>query len=882
MGGRVKIERLIMTEQPLLNGINNRVEQGKEDGDQAYFYALSLKLEYLTKIVASGVVACIGDDVERHRYSLEHKLVRADSIGDWTEALNRVLVGPPAQFLDPNAGDMIRDLTERVGPGDWRYSAVMDIDQAAKAIGADTPRLGDRVALRQFFDIGTTLRNRSRGHGATTTAQCNKSCVLLVGCLDAVAQNLEFFKKPWAYLHRNLSGKYRVSLLLGDSSEFDYLKKTREDSFQNGVYIYLGRPVHVPLIFSDPDVRDIAVPNGNYRGNKFKVLSYSTNEERFIDGSAWSDPPTRLPKSETEGQSNMEPLGESTFANIPLELVDYVDRKDLENRLKEELLKTERHPIISLTGPGGIGKTSITIATIRKISKDGDSPYQAVLWISARDIDLLESGPKPVTPRVITQQDISRAAVELLETSGSSKTSDCDSLFQGYLENGTVGATLFVLDNFETVQNPTDVFRWIDTYIRPPNKVLITTRFRNFRGDYPIEIGGMTEEEAHHLVDRHAAQLSIAALLSPSYKDELIRETDGHPYVMKILLGQVAKERRAVKPERIVASSDDLLRALFERTYNMLKPGSQRVFLLLCSWRVFVPEVAVEAVSLRPGTERFDVAGSLEELQRFSLVNRIVSNGENEGLVGVPLAASIYGRHKLKVSPFKIAVEEDRKLLIEFGAGQRSGVKQGVFPRIEKFIRTAAERISTNSASVEEVLPVLEYLAARVPKTYLQLADLVLQADGTITRAKSYVRNFLEHAPLPDRQQAWLRLADLCQSDGDVIGEIHALSGAALLPTSDHEDLSRFANRLNNRIRDIKSNVNKDAWSSEVQELLEKVIGAMERHLNKLSATDCSRLAWLYLNIGNPQRALDIAQVGGKRDPTNEHCQNLIHRLQDE
>ena len=256
-----------------------------------------------------------------------------------------------------------------------------------------------------------------------------------------------------------------------------------------------------------------------------------------------------------------------------------------------------------------------------------------------------------------------------------------------------------------------------------------------------------------------------------------------------------------------MASSDDLLKALFERTYNMLKPGSQRVFLLLCSWRVFVPEVAVEAVSLRPGTERFDVAGSLEELQRFSLVNRIVSNEENEGLVGVPLAASVYGRRKLEVSPFKIAVEEDRRLLMEFGAGQRSGVKQGVFPRIEKFVRTAAKKMSTGSASLEEVLPVLEYLAARVPKTYLRLADLVLEADGAMDRAKNYVRNFLENAPLSDRQEAWLRLADFCQSDGDVIGEIHALSGAALLPTSDHEDLSRFANRLNNRIRDLKNNV---------------------------------------------------------------------------
>ena len=219
-----------------------------------------------------------------------------------------------------------------------------------------------------------------------------------------------------------------------------------------------------------------------------------------------------------------------------------------------------------------------------------------ILWISARDIDLLESGPKPVSPRVITQQDISRAAVELLEPPNSSSEGfDPDAFFQNCLAEGAEGPTLFVLDNFETLQSPADVFKWIDTYIRPPNKVLITTRFRDFNGDYAIKIGGMTDEQAGGLVDQHAVRLKITALLDSVYKKELIREADGHPYVIKILLGQVQKEGHAVKPERIVASNDDLLKALFERTYGALSPGGQRVFLLLCSWRVVVPEVAVEA-----------------------------------------------------------------------------------------------------------------------------------------------------------------------------------------------------------------------------------------------------------------------------------------------
>ena len=672
-----------MTQQSLFHRIDNRIALDKMDGDYAYFQALSLKLEYVTKIVTSGVIACINEDVDRHRYSLEHKLVRANSIGEWVEALNEALVGPPAQFFDSNGRGLVRDLTERVGSGDWRYSAVTNLNQAAAVVGVET-QLGGKVALRQFFDIGVKFRNRSRGHGATTNDQCSQSCPRLADGLEAVVGGLRLFELPWVYLHRNLSGKYRVSPLLGDTSSFDYLKSARDEQLPNGVFLYSGRPVHIPLIFSDPDVLEIALPNGNYQGGTFEVLSYATNEMTRKDGSAWSEPPDRLPWSETEGGDVLEDLG-NTFANVPPKFDGYIPRSDLENRLQEELLKSDRHHIISLTGPGGIGKTAIAIAAIHGIAGRETTPYDVILWISARDIDLLESGPKPVSPRVITQRNISDAAVELLEPSdSSSKGFDPDAFFQNCLADGAAGPTLFVIDNFETLQSPDDVFKWIDTHIRPPNKVLITTRFRDFNGDYAIKIGGMTDEQAGRLVDQHAERLKVTALLDSDYKRELIREADGHPYVMKILLGQVAKEHHAVKPERIVASADDLLKALFERTYGALSPGGQRVFLLLCSWRVFVPEVAVEAVLLRSGKERFDVKEALEELHRFSLVDQIFSEEKEEkeeAFVGVPLAAAMYGRRKLEVSPFKVEVEEDRKLLMEFGAGKKEAVGWGVLQK---------------------------------------------------------------------------------------------------------------------------------------------------------------------------------------------------------
>ena len=873
----------IATKNPalLFQGIENRVALAKNDGDSAFFHDLSLELECLTKLVTCGVLACVGDDADRHRYSVEHKLVRADSIGDWVNALRDLLIGPAAQFIETDARILQTQLAQRVGPEDWRHSAVTEIKEAAAAVGVDQ-QLGRKAALRQFFELGAQLRNRSRAHGATTLSQCSRAAPHLRAALDNIVDNLDLFRVPWAYLHRNLSGKYCVSPLVGAPSGFDYLKRTTEEQLSDGVYLYLDRPVRVPLVFTDPEVRDIFLPNGNHNKDRFEVISYVTNSCHRESGTAWSSPPGTLPRSETEGSTQLEPFGRA-FANVPPKRSDYVSRPDLEGRLNDELLTPDRHPIVSLTGPGGIGKTSVAIAALHAIKDLDHLPYEAILWISARDVDLLESGPKPVSPRVVTQENIAHAAVDLLEpTERLADTFDSVTYFQRCLTSGALGKTLFVLDNFETVQSPADVFGWIDTHIRLPNKVLITTRIRDFLGHYPIYIAGMTDEQEGILVDQQAKRLSVGALVTSAYRNELIDESEGHPYVIRILLGQVAKERRAVKPERIVASSDHVLRALFERTYAALTPGSQRVFLLLCSWRVLVPEVAIEAVLLRPGNQRFDVAGAIDELERYSLVDRFVSTEEGADSLSVPLAAALYGRAKLEASPFGVSVEEDRRILMEFGPGKPKERRQSVLPRIKALYQSVARRTQTRPEAFEDLRPVLEYLAMRVPKAYLQLADLVGEVDGPLQSfeaAKEYVRRFLETAATPDKYDAWLQLADLCESSNDIRGEIHALSEAAIITTSNPDDLGMLANRLNNRIRAFKEQSIDDAWSQEVLAHLDRVTRTMEKHLNGMSGTDCSRLAWLYLNIGNSERAREVAMIGNSRDRENEHCLRLLQRL---
>jgi len=110
----------------------------------------------------------------------------------------------------------------------------------------------------------------------------------------------------------------------------------------------------------------------------------------------------------------------------------------------------------------------------------------------------------------------------------------------------------------------------------------------------------MTEDESDELVDVTSQSLGIKTILTHEYRKQLIRESDGHPYVIKILLGEVAKAKKLVKVDRIVASKDKILDALFERTYLVLSPAAKQVFLTLCNWKSTVPRIALEAVMTLP------------------------------------------------------------------------------------------------------------------------------------------------------------------------------------------------------------------------------------------------------------------------------------------
>lgn len=847
----------------------SRLESSKSDSDLAYFYDLLLYGELITKTINLFLVAAINDDNDRTRYRQEYNLVRANSIGDFSRSIDEVLTGPPAQLLASEIRDFeLKELVQRASHGEWQYEAQKLLGDTLTIFNIEHNQIPAKSPLRNWFGYFVHLRNKTKGHGATTIEPCSKASPLLERSIQLIISNFTAFKRPWAYLHRNYSGKYRISYLTAKTKDFDFLKSETYHSLENGVYTYLDKPRKINLMLSNPELTDFYHSNGNLKNDSFECISYLSDERLSCSAKDYLLPITQLPSSHTEGSNELDVVG-NCFTNLPESIDEYVRRPVLENELVKVLNETERFPIVTLLGKGGVGKTSLALNVIRDLVIT--DRFDLVIWFSARDIDLLMDGPKQVQTKVLNQKDISSEYCKLVYPNLDIK--DKLNFFSKELTKNAHGRALYIFDNFETITNPIEVYEWINTYVRNPNKVLITSRIsRNFKADYPIEVQGMNENECKSLIEIVSSKLEINSLLTPNFIDELITESNGHPYIIKILLGEVSKLGRVGKVQRIVAEQEKILTALFKRTFNTLSPAAKRVFLTLASWNSLVPVIAVEAVLWRPENERIDVQGAIEELRKSSFID-IINEGK-EALINVPLAASIFGKGELEVYPEKIKIYDDRKLLMEFGASSNTTISVGLISKIERKFSEVAKRISSLDDFKKEI-PTLEYVATKFSKAYEFLVN-IFEEFSDYESVKYYLREYLK-TPLPSTEKArlWLRLADICRLTKDWDGESHSLSELVLLPNVDFYYISEASNRINNYFY-----FHPEAKLVEYKKLLlDKVIEIMSRRIKEGGATDYSRLAWLLVNNNQDEKAVEMVEKGLEIDPNNHHCQRLYAKI---
>lgn len=235
-----------------------RVEKTRREGILDFEELLYVGEAFL-KTYTAGLVAAIADDPDRHRYRQCHKLIRANGLGDWDDVLAEMSTGTSVAHVLPAATDAQQEVASRCGPGSWLHEATTLLYECVRALFPQVDGLPQKFEGRRWFSLFVLLRNKTRGHGAPTEQMKSTLAPQLERSIQLFSDKTLLFQKDWAYVKRNLSGKYNTLPLSRNPKPFEYVKSDKTLALVDGVYIDLGQPMHVELVDTTAGIVDFFI-----------------------------------------------------------------------------------------------------------------------------------------------------------------------------------------------------------------------------------------------------------------------------------------------------------------------------------------------------------------------------------------------------------------------------------------------------------------------------------------------------------------------------------------------------------------------------------------------------------------------------------------------
>ena len=343
---------------------------------------------------------------------------------------------------------------------------------------------------------------------------------------------------------------------------------------------------------------------------------------------------------------------------------------------------------------------------------------------------------------------------------------------------------------------------------------------------------------------------------------------------MRILVGEMAKEKRRVPIKSILPKRIDIVQAVFERSFTKLSDAGKRVFLLVSRFRSVISELALIVVL---GQRDFDVESGLDECVRLSLIEEVELADGSMAYVS-PQLARIFAQKKLAGDPDRLVIQEDLATVREFGVihmSQRSD--KGQSDVVRSFVRYCLERADCSTPdALLRVASMLECVAEMWPSAWLDLFDYYVARGGSIEDKTHALRRAVEEMPYD--KDAWIRRSDFAKECGDDRTRIAALVSAVDADPSDVELIRDVARELSKYVTDHLYDIPKARRGV----YLASVRSHMEKLAHRLDATGLSRLAWLFLLEDDRDSAWKYANMGCAKDSTNSHCVKILERLSDQ
>ncbi|MBX3561364.1 MAG: cold shock domain-containing protein [Sphingomonas sp.] len=311
-----------------------------------------------------------------------------------------------------------------------------------------------------------------------------------------------------------------------------------------------------------------------------------------------------------------DPEDTQVLHNLPTPEHDdtgFLPRPELERELRKRILG--RHPVITILGEGGNGKTALALQTLYGLVNTNDHPFEAIIWVTAKSSMLTAEGVRKIGDDVVQ-------ALAIVDQASFLEPGEGDSFDRLYrlLENNKI---LLVIDNLETIQG--DEIKKIATDVPGESKLLITSRVP-LGGDLSVTVGELSDKDSIIYIRRLLDAYSVKSLKSRDDPGLLryLKRLHNKPLLIKWFVLGV---KSGANPDKIVANPEVALRFCLENVVGRL--GAQAKASLTALATISVP-LSAQILEYVTELNAAEVEAALNELCQFGLVDLVASQASEQ------------------------------------------------------------------------------------------------------------------------------------------------------------------------------------------------------------------------------------------------------------
>jgi cold shock CspA family protein/tetratricopeptide (TPR) repeat protein len=231
------------------------------------------------------------------------------------------------------------------------------------------------------------------------------------------------------------------------------------------------------------------------------------------------------------------------------------------------LLLAGREPVITLVGPGGVGKTALALQVLSNITIIDQPPFEAILWASLKTESLTGEGIRQLRGASVEAFDIPDLLSQSIDSTGRTSLQELSDAISG-------SRTLVVIDNLETA-NSDEILELYDS-LPPETRFLFTSRMGLGQLERRVEVGPLDAGDSTHLLRLFARRrgLDSVAKLSEPRLQQIANQLMNVPLAIKWFVMAVA---RGARIEDVLHDQSDLLRFCLDSVFESLSEASREV-----------------------------------------------------------------------------------------------------------------------------------------------------------------------------------------------------------------------------------------------------------------------------------------------------------------